>query len=288
MYLKKMSKTMMWGFILLCSIVILTSCSNDKDNSPQSEIDWEWIEKGIVLDEEINAIEISSDVFSMTLEPSPDEHAHVSFHSSAMKEVEQYFSIKYALENGHLHIAVKAIKNMTGTDVLEFIRGWDAMFHIQLPVHRLDAITLSSNIGNINLQHIQVDELTVTNDVGKIELSYTDSNHAQLKNTVGTVTLDHIKGPAHVKNSTGVVNVHSEHMMDDLDIETALGAVHITMANHPEQIALDLVTEIGSIDTNLDLSFKRNTKRSVIGEAGSDGPTVKVRTEIGKISVQHQ
>lgn len=281
-------KTTIWSCLFICTIIILASCSTENESPPQSNIDWEYIEKGIVLEDEISTVNISSDVFSIAIEPSPDEHTYVSFHTNAMKEVKEHFAIRYTQEGDQLSIAVKATKSMTGTDVLDIIKGWDTAFQLQLPERRYDTIALSSNIGNIALEHTQVDELTVTNDVGEIALVHTDSVDAQLKNSVGAVKLQHVKGPIHVKNSTGIVNVEVEHIADDLDIETALGEVSITLSNHPESIALDLVTEIGSVESNLDLSFTRNTRRSVIGQIGSDGPTVKVRTAIGKISVQHQ
>lgn len=281
-------KNTIWGMVLLCSLIILASCSADNENPPQSNIDWEYIEKGIVLDQDINTINISSDVFSIAFEPSPDEHAHVTFNSNAMKEVEEYFAIKYIQEDDHLEIAVKAVKNMIGSDVLDLIRAWNAAFLIQLPEHRYDTITLSSNIGNISLQHTQVDELAATNDVGEIYLSNTHSNTTQLENAVGTVKLENISGQTHVKNSTGTVSVQLDDISDDLDIETALGAVNISLSKHPEQIGVDLITEIGSVDTNLDLSFSKNTRRSVVGQTSSEGPTIKVRTAVGKISVQHQ
>lgn len=285
MLTKKISRRhIIFACKLMISTIILISCSAHE--SSYSDNDWDELSAGIVVEHEIKGMDISADILSIFIEPSPDERTHIQLNSSAVEQMKEYFKVDIEI-NETVRIAVKGKKNITGKDVLELIANWDAELHIQLPDHHYKKMALSSNVGNIEVSKAHADELTVTNDVGQIILWSTESKKTDVKNAVGAVKVHNLTGQATIKNSTGLIDIHMRELNHSLQIDNALGAVNVDLLQLPENMKVDLATEIGAVETNLPLTFERNTRRAVKGHIGSGAPNLKVRTELGKITVNH-
>lgn len=240
------------------------------------------------LETTFRQVKVSSDVPSIHIGLSPDETTRLSIRTSDPEKLQKHFDFHYRETDGQLEVTVRGKSRNPGLDVLDLIETWGAELHVELPDHSYNSVTVHSDVGKIEYREVNADRLAVSSEVGTITVADTATEQAIVTNSVGAVRLDNVNGKTEVSNSTGTVNIYVPSIENDIAVKTELGAVTIETDREPDNVRLDLSTEIGKVGTNFDIERNDQSKRSIAGQKGENGPQIKVRSEIGPIEVRYR
>lgn len=148
-------------------------------------------------------------------------------------------------------------------------------------------VTAKSAVGVIDLTSIRSDQLTVRSDTGKIEVDGFTGKRLDVKSDIGTVLLNNIDSPIQAKTDTGKIELKADTILHDVDLATDIGGVEVIMNRIPAALQFDLYSSLGKVAFHPD-GAKYDVKESsrLKGSIGSDGPVLRIQTEIGKITVR--
>jgi len=273
--------------LLLATSIIFTGCSSETTTTRSTSTNnWEDALAGVEWKTKFNQIKVDTDVFAVRVEPSADKSTHFKVNDAELKQLQQNFELRIDENNDTLSVKATGKKNTFGFNALN--TPWHAELLIQLPPQEYEKVNVTSDVGKITYDHIQTKALEVTNDAGQIEILDTDTKQTTIHNSAGLITLNNVTGKLDIKNSIGAVNLDLKMIQDNITVKTDVGAVKLTMDNEPDKIKLDLSTDIGKVKTNLDLNYDKQSTRTVRGSNGSNGPEVKISTNVGEIQVNHR
>lgn len=256
-------KTYLLYTLVVTASLILSGCSSASNTAKQH---WKTVYEGQQLEGDFDTVHVKTDVFSIYVHESPDENIHIKVNSPDLEELEKNFNIDVKQTKQQLDITIQG-KQKVNLKLLDANKLFGSELHLQLPAQDYDKIALKSEVGTINYNQIFAEKLEITNNVGKIMVQ---DIHA---------------GKTVIKNSVGSINMNVSSISGDIEAETELGTFDMTVAEEPEQLALDLSTELGRVDTNLDIHYDSKSKNKAVGQKGADGPKLKVRSSIGNIKV---
>lgn len=248
---------------LLSLSLIMVGCSEKTENNKSN---WKDIYEGQQLEAEFNTINVKTDVFSIYVDESPDQEIHMEIKNADLNDLEKNFNIAITQSSDKLDIEIKG-KHKVNLDALNLNKLFGTDLHLKLPTQDYKEISLKSDVGTISYSKIATDELEVTNSVGQI------------------IMQDIEAGKTKIKNEVGPIKINANQMNNDIDVATELGNIEILLNEAPQNMKLNLSTELGRVDSNLDIVNESKSSRKITGEKGSNGSELKVRSSIGNISV---
>lgn len=255
-------------------------------NDKQSKENWQALYQGMHFSEDLKKINISTDVISVRIEPSLDDQVHLGIESNlGLKDLQKDQNLKLHQTHDELSITIKSAKKKI--NIFNWNKTRKVELYLQLPPAEYEEILLATSVGTISHTQVHAKFLELTNDVGEIHIKNSDTQQVTVKNSVGAIKMSNVTGRADVKNSTGLVEIHFNRVEDDVQVTNDIGSVRVTMDEEPENIQLDLSTDLGSIDTNLSVESSNDQRKTVQGYKGTNGPKIKAKTDIGKIEVNH-
>jgi len=280
-------KTLFIGTLVLAASLIASGCAsettaggNQAKGGPQD------IYEGFQLDAKFRKVNVSTDVISVRIEPSSDTAAHFQLKSDAPDEIDKRFDVSVQATDDRLDVKLKGKNNFKLADIMSWNEPFKAELLIQLPQRDYDKIKLDSDVGKIDYSRINADQLEADNDVGEISVADAQTKQLKINNSVGVVKVSQVTGAMDVKNSTGSIQVKVKDVQDNIHAKTNIGAVTIDIEQEPVNVKLDLSTDLGSMKHNLDVEYDTKTRGKIVAHKGSNGPEIKVGTDIGEIDVR--
>ncbi|TCZ78450.1 hypothetical protein E0485_08080 [Paenibacillus albiflavus] len=274
--------------LLLTTTIIFTGCSSESTSTRNTSTgNWEDALAGVEWTTKFKQIKVDTEVFAVRVERSADKSTHFKVNDAELGQLQKNFELRIDENNDALSVKATG-KKKTSFGFNDLNTAWRAELLIQLPAQEYEKVNVTSNVGKITFDQIQTNTLDITNDAGQIEIQDTDTKQTTIHNAAGLITLNNVTGKLDINNSTGAVNLDLKTIQDNINVDTSVGAVKLTMDNEPDKIKLDLSTDIGRVKTNLDLNFDKQSNSTVRGSKGSNGPEVKISTNVGEIQVNHR
>lgn len=271
--------------VVVIGYIIFDFSQKSPVSSKQSNDQWKSVYQGMNVSQSLSQIRVSTDVMSVRVEPSLDASAHIQIDTNlTLKDLQKMFVMQVKQTGDVLDIQIKGQKK--NYNILDWNKSRKAELLLQLPPEEYDSIKLSANIGAIQHTQVHAKQLEITNDIGEINVRNVNTQKLNVKGSIGAIHLTNVTGEANIKNSTGLVQLQMPAIQDSVQINTDIGAVKVIIDEHPEQLAVNLSTELGSIDTNLDMDYTVQTRKEIQGTIGkAKQPALKVKTEIGKVEL---
>ncbi|GIP35628.1 DUF4097 family beta strand repeat-containing protein [Paenibacillus sp. J2TS4] len=157
---------------------------------------------------------------------------------------------------------------------------------VEIPDKIYADIKASSDIGSVRIADLEANQLYLSSKTGSVELSHYSGEQLEVQTDIGRVQLSEIKADMNVNSSIGKVSVDMTSVLHPINIQTEIGAVQVTV-EEMTPMKVELQTSIGSIRTDLpEMTVDQQDKSNYTASFGSDGPPVKIYTEIGSITVR--
>lgn len=142
------------------------------------------------------------------------------------------------------------------------------------------ATTLSAETdnGRIEIDKVQVEQITAKTDNGRIEMRNVDAVSITTETDNGRIVLEHVSGSIVGSTDNGRINVQTDSIDRNMDLQTDNGSILIESSERAENVTIHAKTSHGKIDV-----FGERNSRTVIG-AGEH--TIRLKSDNGRITVK--
>ncbi|URN96433.1 MAG: DUF4097 domain-containing protein [Candidatus Pristimantibacillus lignocellulolyticus] len=179
-------------------------------------------------------------------------------------KIESKFTLEASIKSSKLDINVK--EKEKNKSLINDTRG-ERKLNISLPDKVYDQLTINNNFGLVDVNDLNTKSIDITVDAGSI----------QLKSVVGEMKLE---------VNAGQIVVEGFSLENDLTAKTDAGAIRIDLNESPKSAEIKLVSEIGSVSSNLEgIDYSVNSSNKKTGTIGSNGYLIKASTSVGDIQV---
>ncbi|PWA10666.1 hypothetical protein DCC39_10885 [Pueribacillus theae] len=252
---------------------------------PKAQID----EEKQMNADNITNLDIKVDVGKVRIKESKGDKIDVHFHGKTAKHAKKKFDVKS--ESGTLNVTALIGKNET-FNIPYLNIGFDynkdyPTLDIHVPKKTFEKIAIKADVGEIHLGDIDVKALNAANEVGQIVVEKFNGDSARLSSSVGMVKVKSAVGKIDVRTETGTIEVTMEKMTENLNATSEVGEVKVMLKEVPTDLKLDLASEVGRAKVKGLTGFDNLSGGNIKSSIGENGPTLKVRTEVGAISVRH-
>lgn len=155
-------------------------------------------------------------------------------------------------------------------------------------VSRFDGgqLTAKSAVGRVELSDIRSDRLKVQSNTGKVEVDGFAGNSLEIESDLGAVQLYNINSPIKVKTDTGKIELNADTIAHDTDLAADIGAIEVNLNEEPTALQFDLYSNIGKVSFKPGRAdYEVNESGRLKGSIGSGGPVLRIKTDVGKITV---
>lgn len=281
-----MKKLVMIGIALVVigGLGMLMTGATSFSVGPKVQID----EEKQVNADNITNLDIKVDVGKVRIKESNGDKIDIHFHGK-IENAKKVFDVKN--ESGTLNVTALIGKNETFN--IPFVNiGFDynkeyPTLDIHVPKKTFEKIAMKADVGEFHLGDVDVKELNAANEVGQIVVEKFNGNLAKLSSSVGMVKVKSAVGEMDVRTETGMIDVTMEKITENLNVTSEIGEVKVALKEVPTDLKLDLESEVGRAKVKGLKGFENLSGGNIKSSIGEDGPTLKVRTEVGSISVRH-
>lgn len=156
---------------------------------------------------------------------------------------------------------------------------------VALPDKVFSEVRLQSDMGSIALGGMKADKLHIRSDAGSVHLNDYVGKKLEVNTNIGSIQLKEIDAEINVSSDIGSISVEQSSILHPLNIKNEIGKVELIVSK-VAPMTMELTTSMGSIHTNLPGMTEEERRRTYWkGSYGNNGPSVKINTEIGSISV---
>jgi DUF4097 and DUF4098 domain-containing protein YvlB len=139
----------------------------------------------------------------------------------------------------------------------------------------------------IALPDKRYDRVRIQNEFGLVDADDLKADHTRIKLAAGSIRISGGSGELDLRTDAGNIAVERPKLERDLSARTSAGDITIDLKESPEAADIDLRSEIGSVDADLDnLRYITNMGNRIEGTIGSGGPRLEADTETGRILVR--
>ncbi|WP_407272473.1 DUF4097 family beta strand repeat-containing protein [Radiobacillus sp. PE A8.2] len=282
-----MKKVALFAFIFLIIGIIGMITFGDNVFSFSARDKSSLDEEKQVSAENVDDIVISVGVAEVSIEPSDDENIHVHLHGDISEKMRERLTFKVEENNDSLEITVNAKEffNFSFSSLFSFNNG-GLNLDVQLPEKLYTELNVSTDVGDISIDGISTEQFIASLDVGDLAVDDMTSKQTEIESNVGDVNIKDGVGAFDIETDTGEIGLAILEFREDISIQSDVGDVFVSLENEPENIVLDLQSDIGDIKVE-NLQGKNNSiGGDVYMEIGTGGPTLEVRTDVGEITVE--
>lgn len=152
---------------------------------------------------------------------------------------------------------------------------------IYLPEQDYKNIFARTDNGRVIIQGIASKSITAESDNGRIDIEGSTAKRLEAHTSNGKITFKNTKGELYARADNGRIDYIGKTIDHNLDFAADNGRLQINLEHKPDQLNVDARTDNGRV-TIFGEKFKNGT--SIQG----NGPTVKLRTDNGKIDMNVQ
>ncbi|WEK53588.1 MAG: DUF4097 family beta strand repeat-containing protein [Candidatus Cohnella colombiensis] len=212
--------------------------------------------------DDFDKIHIRADAMTIFITKSTTDDAEVEL--LVDDKIESKFTLEASIKSSKLDINVK--EKEKNVIIIKDSRG-ERKLNISLPNKLYDQLKINNHFGVVDVKDLNADRLDISVDAGSI----------QLKSVVGEMNLD---------VDAGQIVVEGFNLENNLTAKTDTGAIRINLNESPKSAEIKLVSEIGSVSTNLEgIDYSANSPHKKVGTIGSNGYRINASTSVGDIQV---
>jgi len=228
----------------------------------------DFIEKNVEMTD-VEQVEIVTTNGKVSLYPTNEEEATIKYTGNLSD-----YELVEKLEDNTLSIMVKS-KGLRffSIDLLSFSQSID----VAIPERLYDSITVNTNNGRIDVEHLQINHLDAKTDNGRISVSNVMTETSNVRSSNGKISLDDVVGEINAHTSNGKIYLETESLDQPIDLSTSNGAIEIVTENRPTNAVIDAKTDNGKIEVYGDRKWDIIT--------GNGDNVVKLTTDNGRITI---
>lgn len=218
-------------------------------------------------------------------------------------------------------------QNWLRMGVLTSFGSWGARVVIQLPTRIYDQIRIDGKSSDFSVRQLLANRTQLAADSGDIEMETcsvnqelsvaTSSGDIQVQDTLvkghfhahatsgdmrleqvtaeeirlrthsGDIRVTEFRGGLDAMVNSGDLDIDSDLLSGDLNLESRSGDVQITFRTEPESLSLDYHSSSGDGDVRIaGLTYDKKSEHRIIGQKGDGTPSIRVRTRSGDFSLR--
>jgi DUF4097 and DUF4098 domain-containing protein YvlB len=244
-------------------------------------------ERETISAKDIKEVKIDVEVGEVQLKESQDDNIEIHFHGNVPKKVKEQITFKVEEDGSSVEVVVnQAAKSFIQIPFINSDLKSERILDVSIPKGLLDKLEVQANVGDIQIDRIDTSVLTAHSDVGDIQVNQFKGEGNFVSN-VGDVELENINGKIHAQSDTGEIDISLEEMSDDIELTSDVGDINVQFKNEPENVRLDLRSDVGDVTINGFESIKDASTGSIITQIGSGGPALVAKTDIGDIEIEN-
>lgn len=145
-------------------------------------------------------------------------------------------------------------------------------------------INITNAAGSIRSEYI-FGNITLSQPVGKIELNWIEGD-IRIKSNAAKISIKQLRGAIDIATFSGEVNIETElDSPRDYYVETTSGKINLLIPNTATG-QLQIQTETGNISSEIPIVIKSVSRRKLVGSIGQGGPSIKIVSTSGDVSVK--
>ncbi|UJF33182.1 DUF4097 family beta strand repeat-containing protein [Paenibacillus hexagrammi] len=284
---------MVLGFLCLAVGLVGTAISF-KETDFDSGITQIDVEKSMDA-AQIENLSISTDFIGMTFIPSDGKDITVHLVGTVSKTLAKDCTID-AVTEGSDTWTVNVCNNprnnfQFGFDLNELknlIAHHDTRLRteVTLPNKLYKSISVSSDVGSLQLKDIKSESLHAVTDTGSIALDRFEGSKLHLESDTGRITVGDAQGNVTIKTDTGSIQAKLRELGEQVEMDADTGSIDLQLTAKPTSAFFDLSSDVGRV--NLDVpgaTANRDGRNALTGTIGDGHSKVRLRTDTGSITV---
>ncbi|MRH44053.1 DUF4097 family beta strand repeat protein [Aquibacillus halophilus] len=238
---------------------------------------------------DIDSLDINMDVGQVNLYESKDNSFNIHLNGNMPRSTVDNIVFDVKEENNYIIIEVGTREDFVFSipGLFNFSNG-SIELDIELPKKAYDTIEVSTDVGGVMVDQLQVEQLDASTDVGTILINQLISKKALLSSNVGEVVVNGGIGAFTIDTDTGEIGLNMKEVIEPISIRSDVGEIDVTVQKQPVNLVLDLKSDIGDVSVKNLEGFNNSEGQEMYIEIGQGGPTLKASTDVGSISVEHQ
>lgn len=235
----------------------------------------------------IRSIVTNMDVGDINIKESENNNIRVNIHGklSKVKADDLEFNVEEKADTLRITIDQKDSFKFSLSSLVNFNLG-SIDLDIELPDKVFEKVEVATNVGDININEVRANELLITSDVGETIVNQIAVQQASVKSNVGDIEISEATGAFDIETDTGEVELHMIEVTQDISIESDVGDIEVTFSQQPENLIVDLKSDVGNVHVEGLQGVKQDSGKAFYAEIGKGGPTLKVKTDVGEITVE--
>lgn len=266
-------KKLIWGGIILMSLLILGSLNNFKSHFEfQSNIKQV---KSIMVNADLSNIKVISD------------HSDLSIEYQGEKNI-----------FGEPNIDITYSNNKATINVVTIDKGWKKILPgkrnrgnivLNIPPRYLDEMQLETKNGNIDVNQIaEISQLSLIADTGTIRLNSFQGGLLNVKAGNGSIYLGEVEGQINIINKVGSLkDLVLKGVQGENKIKISNGSVKVKLPNDTTNIGLNISTKNGDIkDNESKLAIvKKGAGKAIVNEVPNSDAKINISVSVGNIEI---
>lgn len=234
----------------------------------------------------VKKIRVESDMAAIRLIPSHDQQISVVLEGEpeARRKDDLVFQVDQQADLVQVELRIKAKGSFFS---FPHFRSNQMELTVFLPKQLYDEVAIETNVGSIDIDQLEASRLDVETDVGKVSVRRFSGEKASIHSDVGLIQVEKSKAAFYLITHTGRVDINLDSIERDIFIQSDTGKVDVVALKAPEALNLRLKSDVGGISADIPgLTMEAKTEHQLSGRIGSGGPTVDIRTDVGRIDFQ--
>ncbi|GFN34189.1 DUF4097 family beta strand repeat-containing protein [Paenibacillus xylaniclasticus] len=267
------SGVMLSGFLLAialagCSTTFDTTITEDTETIGQgseSESDSEEMitRTESIKVEQFDSITVTTDVMGIYVEPIVGSTAEIELITD--QKLDSEISLETKVQNRQLQVTVD---EGSALNLLMKSKRGERKLVIKLPNHTYDQIEVSSDFGMVHAAGIQAEKVNIDVDAG-------------------TIVTSGVRGALKLHTSAGEIKVEDYALDYNLNAESEVGNIRITLDSTPERGSVRLQSQVGDVLADLDnLDYDTKSVNKIEGAFGPGGASLEAKVEVGSIHIE--
>ncbi|MGL5313665.1 MAG: DUF4097 family beta strand repeat-containing protein [Peptostreptococcaceae bacterium] len=151
---------------------------------------------------------------------------------------------------------------------------------------KLDKLSISQDVGDLKLSsNIECTNFNSKNNVGDTKIENLVCEEYSIKTSTGDIDINGIAGFGKIDGKIGNVDCTLNKISGDISITATTGDVDILVSGS-ESFILDSKSNVGDIETNINLDNCKTSQKSLSGSYGKDATyNMIVETNVGDIKI---
>lgn len=241
------------------------------------------VEEKIIDSEGVNAVEIKVDIGRVNIIESDSDDILVKYEGNVPTD-----SFKFAAERkgDQVDIAAHSKRTYFFIPFVNLKFNEKRTFDIVIPKKGLTKVAVNGDTARIIVDTENVKEFVATSDTGKIEIQKFHGEFMKLRTDVGGIVVTEASGEMDIRTDTGSIRLTMKEMRNDVHLESDVGSINVDMKQVPESLVLDIDSDIGKVTVKGLEGYESTAKSSLRYQKGEKGPVLRVKTDVGPITIE--